>query len=102
MSDILVDDKFKSLITKHGMARTARILHCRYSAVREAAESAGIQIKRGRRQAKSIVERNGKIREMRTEKKAFLHTIGRKFRIGRERVRQILVETGGDPLKGKR
>lgn len=99
MSEILAGNKFRSLIKKHGIAHTARILGRRYAVIRDAVEKAGIGIKRGRRKDKNIEERNQKIRTERKVNKKFLHIIGKKFNIGRERVRQVLKETGGDPLQ---
>ncbi len=98
MLPILVDKNFRALIHKHGVAATARILRRRYSAVRDAVERAKIEIKRGRRVDATIKERNKQIRKVRKTGKKFLHQIGKTFKIGRERVRQILKETGGDPL----
>lgn len=100
MSEMIVDKKFRNLIEKHGVAHTARILGKRYSTVRRAVAAAGIVIKRGRRADEKISERNKQIRSVRKKSKKYLREIGKKYKIGRERVRQILVETGGDPLKG--
>lgn len=99
MTVLIVSPKFRSLIKKFGLAKTAHILGCRYSVVRDAVSKAGIEIKRGRRADKTISVRNKEIRAVRKKSKKYLHQIGKQFNIGRERVRQILIETGGDPLK---
>lgn len=99
MNGFRMDAKTRKLIKTHGVSRTAKILKRRYATVRDAAVAAGIVVKRGRRVSERIQARNKKIRAVRKKTKKFLHQIGKRFRIGRERVRQILNETGGDPLR---
>lgn len=101
MESINVDTKFRKIVERYGIADAARRLHRRYSAVRQAALDAGIKIRRGRRPDGRITRRNAAIRSMR-EKRMFLSQIAKKHDIGRERVRQILKETGGDPLKKRK
>lgn len=96
---IVPDDRFRQLVMKHGVADAARLMHKRYSAVRDAATAAGIEIKRGRRRSVKIEERNKQIFHLRKVDKLYLADIGYRFHIGRERVRQILEDLGGDPLQ---
>lgn len=96
---IVADDRFKQLVLKHGVADAARLMHKRYSTVRDAAKQAGIPIKRGRRRSAKIEHRNDEIFRLRKVEKLFLADIGYRFGIGRERVRQILEDLGGDPLQ---
>lgn len=93
----LSDEELLRLIKRHGLAETAKRLHKRYSSVRTFAEENGVEVKRGRRKSVELDGRNKRIRAMR-QRGDYLHTIGDAFSIGRERVRQILDETGGDPL----
>lgn len=96
---IVADDRFVQLVRKHGVADAARLMHKRYSTVRDAAKQAGITIKRGRRRSAKIEQRNAEIFRLRKEEKLYLADIGFRFHIGRERVRQILEDLGGDPLQ---
>jgi hypothetical protein len=96
MSPIVVDQKFIQSIADLGVAETAKKLKRRYCTVKNAATEAGLDIKRGRPREKALVSRNDRIRVLRG-KKLLLRQIAERFNIGRERVRQILSETGGDP-----
>lgn len=97
----MVTRAFKDLVLTHGVAATAKILGRRYAAVRDAVTRAGIKVGRGRRVSAKIKIRDKEIRLERKTGKKLLRQIGKKFKLGKERVRQILVETGGDPLKDK-
>jgi phage antirepressor YoqD-like protein len=97
MGKITVDDAFIRLVGTYGIAEAAKKLGRRYATVREAAVKAGLLIKRGRPREKAILARNKAIRNHR-KRKLLLREIAKKFGIGRERVRQILQETGGDPV----
>lgn len=97
MGKITVDDSFIRLVGSHGIAEAAKRLGRRYATVREAAVKAGLTIRRGRPREKAILTRNKAIRSHR-KRKLLLREIAKKFGIGRERVRQILQETGGDPV----
>jgi len=90
--NIVVDDKFKQFIAAKGVAKTAQKLKRRYIVVRDAALAAGIVIQRGRPREEGIAKRNQKIKQMRA-KGLLLHEIAKRYNIGRERVRQILLET---------
>lgn len=69
-----------------------------YSIVRRRIRSANVVLNRGRRRDKSLTPRNAQIRVQRMQG-CYLIDIGRAFGLGRERVRQILAATGGDPLR---
>ena len=98
VDEIVVDDLFRLRVKRFGIAKIAKMLHCRYALVRQAAIKAGIEIRRGRRPDKRKVARNIRIRALREKKKLYLHEIGEQVGVGRERVRQVLANTGGDPL----
>jgi hypothetical protein len=85
-------------VKEHGASAAARHFNIGYSIVRRKVRSAGLHLHRGRRRDKGLAARNADIRVLRMEGK-YLIDIGRLFNLGRERVRQILEETGGDPLK---
>ncbi len=92
-----LEKAFRQLIKERGVAESAKALRKRYTVIRDIVVAMGILVVRGRRPDKDIQERNKKIRLLR-KKKFYLHNIGEQHGIGRERVRQILQETGGDPL----
>ena len=94
--EIIPDARFLDLLKKHGVVETARILKRRYPAVRDAAVKAGFDIRHGRRRSSRMVRRDEEIRRLRAKGRS-LDEIGQKFGISRERVRQVLHLTGGDP-----
>jgi hypothetical protein len=96
---ITVDDRFRALIEEHGLAKTASLLGRRYASVRAAAKNAGIAIKRGRRRTIAADQRDREIFALRRDERLFLIDIGRRYGLGRERVRQVLERLGGDPLQ---
>jgi len=98
VEEIIVDELFRQRVKRFGIARIAKMSHCRYAVVRMAAIKAGIEIRRGRRPDKRKLARNARIRVLREKKKLYLHQIGEQVGVGRERVRQVLANTGGDPL----
>ena len=94
--EIIPDARFLELLKKHGVVETARILKRRYPAVRDAALQAGFEIRHGRRRSSKMVRRDDEIRRLR-KRGLSLDEIGSQFGISRERVRQVLQLTGGDP-----
>lgn len=94
--EIIPDARFLDLLKKHGVVETARLLKRRYPAVRDAAIKAGFKIQHGRRRLSSMAGRDEEIRRLRAKGRS-LDEIGKKFSISRERVRQVLHLTGGDP-----
>jgi hypothetical protein len=101
MSDAAKNIQINDLITyvkEHGASAAARTFEIGYSIVRRRVKAMGVHLCRGRRRDRSLAARNADIRVFRMQGK-FLIDIGRLYSLGRERVRQILEETGGDPLK---
>lgn len=95
--DKTLEKAFRLLVKDRGVAEAAKALQKRYTAIRDIVVILGISVIRGRRPDMAIRERNKKIRQLR-KKKLYLEDIGQRHGIGRERVRQILRETGGDPI----
>jgi len=87
-----------SYVKEFGASAAARYFAMGYSVVRRKARGAGLRLRRGRRANKALAARNAEIRVMRMQG-LYLMEIGTHFKLGRERVRQILEATGGDPLK---
>jgi len=84
-------------IREHGASAASRDFKMGYANVRSVAKSAGLKLRRGRRRNRELAARNMQIRVLRMEG-FFLRVIAEKFELGRERVRQILAATGGDPI----
>lgn len=82
----------------NGAMAAAAYYEMGYSIVRRRIRSAHVVLNRGRRRDKSLTPRNAQIRIQRMQG-CYLIDIGRAFGLGRERVRQILAATGGDPLR---
>ena len=86
-------------VKSHGASEAARHFKMGYSIVRRRVRSAGVVLHRGQRRDISLAARNAEIRVLRMQGH-FLIDIGEAFDLGRERIRQILATTGGDPLQG--
>lgn len=85
-------------VKEFGASAASRHFGIGYSVVRRKVRQVGLHLHRGRRRDKNLAARNAEIRVLRMQGK-YLIDIGRLHNLGRERVRQILEETGGDPLK---
>ena len=83
-------------IKEYGASAAARHFKMGYTSVRLLARSAGLALRRGRRRNRQLAARNVEIRVLRMQG-YYLREIGERFQLGRERVRQILRSTGGDP-----
>jgi hypothetical protein len=84
----------------YGALAASRHYEMGYSVVRRRIRSANVNLNRGRRRDRTLTPRNAQIRVQRIQG-CFLIDIGKAFNLGRERIRQILAATGGDPLKGQ-
>jgi Mor family transcriptional regulator len=93
---IELTNKLKKLIQKYGIAEAAYRMRKRYETVREAAVNGGFIIKRGRRKNSKNIERDDNIFALRNEGLT-LQAIGDKYKLTRERVRQILVKFSEGP-----
>jgi hypothetical protein len=87
-----------NFVKLHGALAASRHYGLGYSIVRRRIRGANFVLNRGRRRDKSLTPRNAQIRVQRMQG-AFLIDIGKAFGLGRERIRQILAATGGDPLR---
>ncbi len=85
-------------IKEHGASEAARHFGIGYATVRAKAKLAGLRLRRGRRRDRQLAARNADIRVLRMQG-CYLRSIGDQYGLGRERVRQILQATGGDPLR---
>jgi hypothetical protein len=79
-----------------GASAASRHFNIGYSIVRRRVRAADVKLHRGRRRDKTLAARNAEIRILRMQG-LFLIDIGKRFNLGRERIRQILAATGGDP-----
>lgn len=86
-------------ITFRGIRPTARTYAVPYRTVRNLARSLGIHLTPGKRRDASLAHRNAEMRALRSQQWS-LKQIGERYALTRERVRQILHRTGGDPLSG--
>lgn len=86
-----------SYVQKHGLSAAARHYEIGYSVVRRRIQVLQLPLPIGRRVNPALAARNAQIRVSRM-KGLTLGQVGIPFNLGRERVRQILKETGGDPL----
>lgn len=84
-------------VKEHGASAAARHFNLGYTTVRTRVHGAGLHLRRGRRRNRDLAARNADIRALRHEK-MYLKDIGAKYGLGRERIRQILADTGGDPF----
>lgn len=87
-----------SYVQKHGLSAAARHYGMGYSVVRRRIQVLQLPLPIGRRVNAALAARNAHIRVARMGG-ITLGEIGILHNIGRERVRQILKDTGGDPLK---
>lgn len=87
-----------SYVQKHGLSAAARHYGIGYSVVRRRIQVLQLPLPIGRRVNPALAARNAHIRVARMAGLT-LSEIGVSYNIGRERVRQILKDTGGDPLK---
>lgn len=85
-------------VKQNGASAAARHFDLGYSIVRRRVRAASVVLHRGRRRNVSLAARNAEIRVLRMQGH-FLIDIGEAFGLGRERIRQILADTGGDPLQ---
>lgn len=84
-------------VMQHGASAAARHFAIGYSIVRRRVRAADVKLHRGRRRDKTLAARNAEVRLLRMQG-MYLIDIGKRFKLGRERIRQILAATGGDPL----
>lgn len=85
-------------VKENGASAAARHFHMGYSIVRRRVRAASVVLHRGRRRDIALAARNAEIRVLRMQGH-YLIDIGEAFELGRERIRQILADTGGDPLQ---
>lgn len=85
-----------SYVQKHGLSAAARHYGIGYSVVRRRIQVLQLPLPVGRRVNPALAARNAHIRVARMAGLT-LGEIGVPYNIGRERVRQILKDTGGDP-----
>ncbi len=98
MSEPLLQE-LVAYVKLHGASAASRHFGLGYSVVRRRVRAASVTLNRGRRRDRTLAARNAEIRVLRMQG-CFLIDIGEAFGLGRERIRQILAATGGDPLQG--
>jgi hypothetical protein len=87
-----------SYVQKHGLSAAARHYGLGYSVVRRRIQALQLPLPIGRRVNPALAARNAHIRIARMTGLT-LGQVGIPYNLGRERVRQILKATGGDPIK---
>lgn len=85
-------------VRENGVAASARAFDLSDSTIRRRAKKAGLRFQIGRPRSREKAHRNAEIFRLRQEGQR-LAQIGLKYGIRAERVRQILEDLGGDPLK---